>query len=323
MEFVQSPNYDKGRNGQKVEGVVIHTTAGGFSGSRSWLLNPVSKVSAHHLIGRDGYNVQLVKDEDTAWHAGNLSVNRKTLGYELVDDGNPFGPRTVDQYEAVAIQLAKDSTKYGFPLTRQCIVGHREVNPKKPNCPGNTDIDHIINRAKEIQSGVTPPPPTATFASGVIISPNGANLRTTPDATARNIVKAISLGTTIFVDNVANGTNVGGNNTWFKLRGEQLYVWSGAVKLNPKDTPPPSPVEENNRTVTLPEREFINLGIKAKNFDRIAEYFGYPEPARVEPKLGEEVVQNIKLLSSPIETPERESLLSRLGGIYNKLFVNN
>nr|WP_072774986.1 N-acetylmuramoyl-L-alanine amidase [Desulfitobacterium chlororespirans] len=32
--------------------------------------NPASQVSSHYLVLKDGRILQLVKDEDTAWHAG-------------------------------------------------------------------------------------------------------------------------------------------------------------------------------------------------------------------------------------------------------------
>lgn len=50
------------------EGLVLHGTAGG--GTVSWFQNPSSQVSAHYVVEQDGRIVQMVSEDDTAWHNG-------------------------------------------------------------------------------------------------------------------------------------------------------------------------------------------------------------------------------------------------------------
>lgn len=91
-KFVPSPNYSKRK--EKIDTIVIHFTANGsLDGAVSWFKNPNSKVSAHYLIDRDGTIVQMVKEQDKAWHAGRSSlggrrdVNQRSIGIELVNWG--------------------------------------------------------------------------------------------------------------------------------------------------------------------------------------------------------------------------------------------
>lgn len=77
------------------EYIVLHDTASGLNdgGPISWLTNPVSKVSAHVVIGRDGKITQLVPFNVKAWHAGQSTwagrplLNGFSIGIEIVNPG--------------------------------------------------------------------------------------------------------------------------------------------------------------------------------------------------------------------------------------------
>ena len=77
VTWLPSPNYTRGRS-RPVRYVVLHTTQG--YDSRSWLTNVTSEVSAHYLEREDD-EYQLVKDEDTAWHAGRIAGTPTTTLY--------------------------------------------------------------------------------------------------------------------------------------------------------------------------------------------------------------------------------------------------
>lgn len=64
-----SPNYTDGWPLGAPQGVTIHTMEGYFDPSVDWLSNPASQASAHFCIRRDGYILQLVRQQDRAWHA--------------------------------------------------------------------------------------------------------------------------------------------------------------------------------------------------------------------------------------------------------------
>jgi N-acetyl-anhydromuramyl-L-alanine amidase AmpD len=64
-------NHDPGRDDHSIDLIVVHYTASGSAASTiAWFKNPAALVSAHYILDHDGELYQIVKDEDTAWHAG-------------------------------------------------------------------------------------------------------------------------------------------------------------------------------------------------------------------------------------------------------------
>lgn len=163
MDYKQSPNYWKGRAGHIVTGIVLHTIQGSAQSAVNRFLDPASQVSAHYVVAMDGSATQMVNTDDSAWHAGVQSGNTtmfqpdnpnySTIGIEHDDGGNPAGsPRSDALYETSASIVAAAAIKYGIPLDRTHIVGHREIYNKK-TCPGNLDMDRIIRQAQAIVNG--------------------------------------------------------------------------------------------------------------------------------------------------------------------------
>lgn len=73
-------SYTNARRGWgDVDFVVIHTCEGGFSGCYGWQLG-CHDVSAHYTVSTTGQVVQVVADEDIAWHVGCL--NSSSFGIE-------------------------------------------------------------------------------------------------------------------------------------------------------------------------------------------------------------------------------------------------
>ncbi|HYW05492.1 MAG TPA: N-acetylmuramoyl-L-alanine amidase, partial [Longimicrobium sp.] len=65
-----SPNHNARPAGAKPTLIVIHGTVGSDSGDLGWIRDPVSKVSYHYLIQRNGKTHRIVRPEQRAWHAG-------------------------------------------------------------------------------------------------------------------------------------------------------------------------------------------------------------------------------------------------------------
>jgi len=147
IDWEPSLNFSAGRAGRKVIAIVDHITAGAYPGCREWMQNTASKASAHYVVSRAGTIDQLVREGDTAWHAGivnrpNWSLydgtnpNRYTIGIE--HEGQPGEELTEEQYQAT-LWLHKDLIrKYGIPIDRDHIIGHYRVDSvNRPNCPGS------------------------------------------------------------------------------------------------------------------------------------------------------------------------------------------
>ena len=143
-----SPNYTGGRRGRKIIAIVNHITAGLMPGTLSWLRNPAAKASAHYLVTKAGVVYQLVKDEDTAWHAG--IVNKPS--WTLYDGSNPNYYSLGIEHEALAGESLTETQyqatlelhrmlveKHNIAVDRNHIIGHYyldSVNRKNDPGPG-------------------------------------------------------------------------------------------------------------------------------------------------------------------------------------------
>jgi len=104
---------------------VVHDTEGSFAGSVSWLKNPAAQASSHYIIrSSDGYIVQLVKEQDRAWHA--RCWNAYMLGVE--HEGYVSNPAyfTEAMYQSSAALFRHFVTKFSIPVDRNHIIGHYE-----------------------------------------------------------------------------------------------------------------------------------------------------------------------------------------------------
>lgn len=144
-------NYAKGRSGNTITSIVLHTYNGKGRSLFNWFNNQQAGVSAHYAIFLDGNGEQYVGDSDIAWHAGDASVNAQSIGIEHQDNGNPSdSARTNEMYEASAQLVARLCKQYGIPCKRgrHGVLEHREVS--STGCPGGLDVNRIIARANEI-----------------------------------------------------------------------------------------------------------------------------------------------------------------------------
>jgi N-acetylmuramoyl-L-alanine amidase len=141
----------------------VHTNCGSFGGTAAWFADAESGVSAHYLVALDGRVAQFVDEADAAQHAGRVrnptaalvtsrSPNLYTIGIEFEDGGDPENvDRGDDQYAAGAELIAEIAHRWGFPLDRRHVIGHREVFALK-SCPGNLDIDRLVEQARAVPS---------------------------------------------------------------------------------------------------------------------------------------------------------------------------
>ena len=141
-----SPNFKQGRNGRSIIAIVDHITGGSFPGCLSWMCNPEAKASAQYLVTSAGEIYQLVREEDTAYHAGivqrpswslydGTNPNRYTIGIEHENLGG--GALTEAQYQATLWLHRQLVQKYGISVDADHIIGHYRIDSvNRPNCPG-------------------------------------------------------------------------------------------------------------------------------------------------------------------------------------------
>ncbi len=215
-------NYTVGRGGNRISFVVIHTVEGSAAGALSWLRNPASGVSAHYVIARSGTIFQCVADSNTAWHAGNWSYNRRSIGIE--HEGFAYRNTWTDaQYRASAAMTRWLCVTYGIPRTRANIIGHREVpDPDGTGWGGSnhhTDPGPFFNWTYYMSLVNAGASPSLTAQQ---VTTETANVRSGPSASDA-VIGAVRNGQ-IYVSNASS-------NGWRRILYDQRTGWCSESSL--------------------------------------------------------------------------------------------
>ena len=121
-----SPNFTKGREGNKPQYIVIHhwgADGQSFWGVVNWLCRKGGDSSAHYVV-EAGKVACIVDPDDTAWHAGNWWYNLRSIGIECRPE------MSAGDLATVAELIAEIQKVYG-PLK---IIGHKDIVATA--CPG-------------------------------------------------------------------------------------------------------------------------------------------------------------------------------------------
>ena len=130
---VPSSNYDVGRGGERVSFIVEHWTDARLDSAIARFMDPRSRVSAHYIVAQDGHVLQLVSEDDTAFHAGEYGANQRSIGIE---------------HEASARLHVDIASRYSLALVPdQTMVPHWAIVPTQ--CPGLLDIARIAREAEQ------------------------------------------------------------------------------------------------------------------------------------------------------------------------------
>jgi V8-like Glu-specific endopeptidase len=161
-------NYRSVSAPREINEIVIHITDGGrrIGGTIGWFQNPDQRnarnqpihVSAHYVVGQDGEVVQMVRNNDVAWHAS--SANSHSIGIEHVANTRGLNP-TEDEYRGSAALVAWLCSQYSLPLDRSHILGHAEADPHTSHtaCPNAVwDWDHYMDCVREAATAATAQP---------------------------------------------------------------------------------------------------------------------------------------------------------------------
>ena len=158
-------NYGKGRSGRTINKLVLHWIVGTLESAGSTFANPDNEVSSHYGVGDNDVH-QYVREEDTAWHAGNLVANRESIGIEheggwLLGDSKIARFKPTDKtHETSAKLVAEVCERYGIPIDSNHIKLHRDF--KATQCPGSLDVDRIIQMANDLAVPEPEPEPEIT-----------------------------------------------------------------------------------------------------------------------------------------------------------------
>lgn len=143
-DVAPSPNQDERKNGRVPDLILLHYT-GMTSGEAALkrLRSPESQVSSHYLVFEDGRIIQLVPEENRAWHAGISSwagegdINSCSIGIEIVNPGHEFGYRDFPLRQiAAVISLCKSIITRRGPIPADRVLAHSDVAPSRKQDPG-------------------------------------------------------------------------------------------------------------------------------------------------------------------------------------------
>ena len=143
ITHLKSPNYIPCKKRRNIQSIVIH-----YTGMRSLqsaverLLSKKYEVSSHYLISRTGKIIQLVKDNNIAWHAGISNwfkfknLNKNSIGIELENKGHQYGYQAFPSKQIVQLIKILKILKRKFKIKNINITGHSDIAPNRKIDPG-------------------------------------------------------------------------------------------------------------------------------------------------------------------------------------------
>lgn len=125
---ILTTHYTEGRNGAKINKVIIHHNGGNLSIAGCYSVWQTRPASAHYQVDQNGRIGQLVWDTNTAWHAGNWNANITSIGIEHADiSSNPWScsEATIDNGAHLVAAVCK---YYGLgrPEWGKNLFGHSD-----------------------------------------------------------------------------------------------------------------------------------------------------------------------------------------------------
>lgn len=120
----------------EIDRIVLHVTQADLAITKKVFQDPMHQAAAHYVVAVNGRVVQMARELDVAYHAGNRGYNERSVGIEhegWVDRPQDF---TDSMYGASAKLAADICKRYGFPPDRRHIIGHHEVPGADHTDPG-------------------------------------------------------------------------------------------------------------------------------------------------------------------------------------------
>jgi len=106
------------------------------------LTSKKNEVSSHYLISRNGKVLQLVKDNNIAWHAGVSNwfnfknLNKNSIGIELENKGHQYGYQDFPSKQITQLIKILKILKKKFKIQNTNIIGHSDIAPSRKTDPG-------------------------------------------------------------------------------------------------------------------------------------------------------------------------------------------
>lgn len=243
IQYIPSPNFNRGRQNYKPIAIVIHIMQGTLQGTGTWFSQPSSQVSAHYGVGKSGEIHRYVMETDVAWHAGRVTdpdwkylikagngnvvdPNLYTIGIE--HEGNADSAWTDEMYNSSSALIADIAARWNIPLDRDHIIGHHQIYAVK-SCPGEkVDLDQLIALASKKQKDPVSKDYNVRSDAGSLLTICDLNIRKEPNRT-QNAIRTVEAGNTLhYTSYTLDGEDISTNAKWYK-DDEGNWFWDGGV----------------------------------------------------------------------------------------------
>lgn len=222
-DLILSTHMTKGRQGCKVDKIVLHHNGGNLTGKGCYDVWQTREASAHYQVAADGRITQLVWDTDTAWHTGDWPSNLTSIGVEHADiSTDPWGisEATLDNGAHLVAALCKH---YGLGRPQWGVNVFPHSHFSATACPasiaGGQNADYMA-KAQAYYDSMTGSRPAAesspattdagkvnVVAGAYVVACDSLNVRSAP-STGATVVASYGRGQTVNLDHwgtVADG----------------------------------------------------------------------------------------------------------------------
>lgn len=141
-------NFFKGRDNKAIKFIILHyTVSTTLQPAIVTFKDPRKQTSSHYIINRDGKIIQMVRESDTARHAGKLNnskfsgtsdLNSSAIGIEIINKGYYQG-KAANKYSRAQLNALKTLCKYlikKYKISPFLVLGHSDVAIGRKIDPG-------------------------------------------------------------------------------------------------------------------------------------------------------------------------------------------
>ena len=164
---LMNKHYSAGRSGRKINKVIIHHNAGNLTTKSIWDVRQTRQASAHYRVDSNDRIGQLVRDRDTAWHAGNWEAKTISIGIEHADiSSKPWRISEVCLDNGAHLVAAiYHCYKLGRPVWGKNVFGHKQflfhrmpsLSRRLPACGHMARAQYWYDRMSGTKPAPTPP----------------------------------------------------------------------------------------------------------------------------------------------------------------------
>ena len=144
-------NYSSRKKNKTVKYIILHYTGmKNLQSAYGRLISPLSDVSAHYLVSKEGKIYNLLCPRFKAWHAGksqwkkDKNLNDSSIGIELENKGHDHGYTKFTSKQYGSLKELINFLKINYRLNDECILFHSDISPNRKKDPGEKfNLDKI------------------------------------------------------------------------------------------------------------------------------------------------------------------------------------